>query len=237
MADPRGDLAKLFRKVREDSKLKQAEFARALRVTPTFISQMENEIAVPGVNLVRRMGEKFGADTKRIYALMREVELSKLPDELKPEEEPKARKAAKVPVGHFPVVGLAACGRWQDEGAVDRHPWGEMRTTDLFSDVKASSRAYVVFATGKSMTGSGIHEGDALLVDPRAQLVNGKIALVRVDGKVTIKQWRELEDRYLLTATNADFEPQEMVLKKSEYDDRVAWAHRVTAHRPAVRLL
>ena len=54
--------------------------------------------------------------------------------------------------------------------------------------IKHPSATFFVKATGDSMIGAGIHEGDILVVDRSLEPRNGKIIIAAIDGSLTVKR-------------------------------------------------
>ena len=54
--------------------------------------------------------------------------------------------------------------------------------------VREPSATFFVRAQGESMIGSGIHDGDLLVVDRSMQASDGKVVIVSVNGELTVKR-------------------------------------------------
>lgn len=70
-----------------------------------------------------------------------------------------------------------------------------------------NKNTFYVQATGSSMTGADIHEGDMLLVDPKKEPRNGNIVLVSINGMVSVKRLKKNGEEVLLTPEHPDYDP------------------------------
>ena len=94
------------------------------------------------------------------------------------------------------------------------------RSLDLNEHViKHPSATYFVRASGDSMTGAGIFNGDLLIVDRSLEPVHGKVVIAEVDGQLTVKRLSKLKDRFSLQSENANYPPIEL----QEGNEVVVW--------------
>ena len=85
------------------------------------------------------------------------------------------------------------------------------RSLDLNEHViKHPSSTYFMRASGDSMTGAGIFDGDLLIVDRSLEPAHGRVAVVEVDGQLTVKRLFKLKGRFLLKSENASCPPIEL---------------------------
>ena len=61
---------------------------------------------------------------------------------------------------------------------------------------------FFVRAVGYSMADAGIHPGDLLVVDRSAQVLDGDVAVCRLDGEFTVKRFRRRRDGIVLEPAN-----------------------------------
>ena len=85
--------------------------------------------------------------------------------------------------------------------------------------IKHPSATYFVRASGDSMTGAGIFDGDLLIVDRSLEPVHGKVAIIEVDGQLTVKRLYKLNGRTLLQSENESYPPIEL----KEGNEVVVW--------------
>lgn len=68
--------------------------------------------------------------------------------------------------------------------------------------VKHPSATFYVKASGNSMIGAGIHNGDILIVDKSIKPIDGKVVIAILDGEFTVKRLRMKENGISLIAEN-----------------------------------
>jgi len=85
--------------------------------------------------------------------------------------------------------------------------------------IKHPSATYFVRASGDSMTGAGIFDGDLLIVDRSLEPGHGKIAIVEVDGQLTVKRLFKSKGRFSLQSENMSYPPIEL----QEENEVVVW--------------
>jgi DNA polymerase V len=73
--------------------------------------------------------------------------------------------------------------------------------------IKHPSATYFVRASGDSMTGAGIFDGDLLIVDRSLEPAHGRVAIVEVDGQLTVKRLLKSRGRFSLHSENANYPP------------------------------
>ena len=76
--------------------------------------------------------------------------------------------------------------------------------------IKHPAATYFVRASGDSMTGAGIFDGDLLIVDRSLEPAHNRVAVVEVDGQLTVKRLFKLKGRFLLKSENASYPPIEL---------------------------
>lgn len=98
--------------------------------------------------------------------------------------------------------------------------------------VRDPACTFVWRASGHSMTGAGINDGDLLLVDRGIDPVPGKIVIAVVDGEYTVKRLDVIQGRTVLVAENLDY--SDIVLH--EHTEMTVWGV-VTwiLHAPKIR--
>jgi DNA polymerase V len=76
--------------------------------------------------------------------------------------------------------------------------------------IKHPSATYFVRASGDSMTGAGIFDGDLLIVDRSLEPAHGRVAIVEVDGQLTVKRLCKSKGRFSLQSENVNYPPIEL---------------------------
>ncbi len=98
---------------------------------------------------------------------------------------------------YLPVLGTAAAGM----------PIMAEEILEGFLPVPATmvkKNTYIVRAKGDSMVDAGINDGDLILVNPQPAVDNGEIALIKVDGDVTIKRFFKSNKEIKLRPANSN---------------------------------
>jgi DNA polymerase V len=85
--------------------------------------------------------------------------------------------------------------------------------------IKHPSATYFVRASGDSMNGAGIFNGDLLIVDRSLEPIHGKVVIAEVDGQLTVKRLSKLKDHFSLQPENASYPPIEL----QEGNEVVVW--------------
>ncbi len=71
--------------------------------------------------------------------------------------------------------------------------------------IKKPASTFLVRASGTSMTGANIHNGDILVVDRSLTPKNGSIVLAILDGEFVVKRYFRFGSRIELRAENKSF--------------------------------
>jgi DNA polymerase V len=85
--------------------------------------------------------------------------------------------------------------------------------------IKHPSATYFVRASGDSMTGAGIFNGDLLVVDRSLEPVHGRVVIAEMEGQLTVKRLSKLKDRVSLQSENVNYPPIEL----QEGNEVVVW--------------
>jgi DNA polymerase V len=73
--------------------------------------------------------------------------------------------------------------------------------------IKNHTSTFLVQATGDSMLEAGIHQNDILVVDRGIKPLHGQIAIVALDGQLTVKRLHIKNHQLLLMPENKKFKP------------------------------
>jgi SOS-response transcriptional repressor LexA len=74
-------------------------------------------------------------------------------------------------------------------------------------DPKILPGDFAVIATGDSMVGAGISDGDRVIIRPCPDVENGAIALIAVDNGSAIKHFYKTDVGYKLVSANDSYAP------------------------------
>jgi DNA polymerase V len=78
---------------------------------------------------------------------------------------------------------------------------------------------FFVRVEGFSMSGAGILPDDLLIVDRSQEAINNKIIIAIIDGELTIKRLKIIDDVYWLVPENPDYNP----IRIDENIDFIIW--------------
>lgn len=73
--------------------------------------------------------------------------------------------------------------------------------------VQHPAATFFMRASGNSMTGAGIHDGDLLIVDRSIPPRSGSVVIAILDGELTVKRLKHCGDRPYLTPENPEHAP------------------------------
>jgi len=85
--------------------------------------------------------------------------------------------------------------------------------------VKNHEATFYAKASGTSMIGAGIDDGDIMVIDRSLEPRDGKIAICFVDGEFTVKRIKIKKDGIYLMPENSAFEP----IKVTENNELIIW--------------
>ena len=85
--------------------------------------------------------------------------------------------------------------------------------------VKNREATFYAKASGTSMIGAGIDDGDILVIDRSLEPKNNKIAVCYIDGEFTIKRIVVAKDGVYLTPENPAFQP----IKVTDDNELIIW--------------
>ena len=85
--------------------------------------------------------------------------------------------------------------------------------------VKHKEATFYAKASGNSMIGAGINDGDILVIDRSLEPTHNKIAVCFIDGEFTLKRIKIETKQCWLLAENEDYKP----IKITEENDFIIW--------------
>ena len=99
------------------------------------------------------------------------------------------------------LLGIVAAGEPYQAFAVDE-------TLSVPTTLWGGKSVFALRVQGNSMIDEGIHNGDYLIVEPRATADNGQTVVAEIDGCVTVKKYfREADGQVRLQPANPDLLP------------------------------
>lgn len=85
--------------------------------------------------------------------------------------------------------------------------------------VKNRAATFYAKASGNSMIGAGIDDGDIMVIDRSLEPVNNKIVVCCIDGEFTVKRIKIEKDCVFLVPENKEFQP----IKVTEENELIIW--------------
>jgi len=85
--------------------------------------------------------------------------------------------------------------------------------------VKNHEATFYAKASGNSMIGAGIDDGDIMVIDRSLEPANNKIAVCYIDGEFTVKRIAITKEGVYLMPENKDFQP----IKVTEDNELIIW--------------
>lgn len=82
--------------------------------------------------------------------------------------------------------------------------------------IKNKEATFYAKASGNSMTGAGIDNGDILVIDRSIEPSDNKIAICFIDGEFTVKRIKIINQKLFLQPENDSYKPIE-VLEENEF--------------------
>ena len=71
--------------------------------------------------------------------------------------------------------------------------------------VRNEAATFFLHASGQSMTGAGIQDGDLLVVDRSVEAAHGRVVIAALDGELLVKRLVRREGRVLLVAEHPGY--------------------------------
>lgn len=71
--------------------------------------------------------------------------------------------------------------------------------------VRNEAATFFLHASGESMTGAGIHDGDLLVVDRSVEAAHGRVVIAALDGELLVKRLVRREGRVRLAAEHPGY--------------------------------
>lgn len=170
-----------IRTLRKQNGLTQEQLAKKLGVKPTAVSAWERNANKPLMDKIVIMSEMFDVPLAYFFDV----------EEYDDSYEYK-----------LPLYGRVACGN----GCVVFEETTEYRTTP--KEWIKSGEYFYLKASGDSMVGARIYDGDLLLMRKQNAVENGQIAAVCIDDEVVLKRVYKNGDNFVLQSENPNYPPR-----------------------------
>lgn len=112
-----------------------------------------------------------------------------------------------IDTASFPVIGEIACGE----------PIVMNEEHEVYVDASARIKAdAILVASGNSMIGARIYDGDIVFIKFQSEVENGEIAAVAINDEATLKRFYKFGDSIVLRAENPNY--KDIIIDASNTD-------------------
>ena len=112
-----------------------------------------------------------------------------------------------IDTASFPVIGEIACGE----------PIVMNEEREMYVDASARIKAdAILVASGDSMIGARIYDGDIVFIKFQPEVENGEIAAVAINDEATLKRFYKFGDSIVLRAENPNY--KDIIIDASSTD-------------------
>lgn len=186
-------LGEFLRNARIRADLKQVEVEKKTGINHKSLSNWENNVSKPSADDLITLSNLYSTT---VDSLVGQKEMT-----------PRIPRGANVfpltGMRRAPILGSVRCG----VGGLATQESGEYIIIDDF--YKNPSEIVGFRATGDSMEGDNIHDGDICLVRLMNDVEDGAIAVVVIDGEEgTLKRVRKQPNMIILEASNSAYPPR-----------------------------
>lgn len=197
-----------IKRIREQKHLTQKELSDAVGLSRSNISRIEAGAFKSAkqdilVKLARAFDMNVGDLTAELYGNKEEKPYRSMSSVL---EEAKMRLEA-LEVVEIPIRGHVPAGYPQ---VIEEHADDYVVIPKELLGKKNTDKLYALRISGESLIGDDIQNGDLVIIDPDAHLVDGRIYIVRIDNEVVARHVTRLNGKVRLRSTNGDFKDMDL---------------------------
>lgn len=167
--------------LRKEFKMTQEDLAKKLGVAPTSVSAWERDANKPLMDKIMIMAELFNVPFTHFF----DVEEYTETDEVL-----------------IPLYGNVSCGGGL---VIYETPIEYLATPE---DWLKSGEYFYVRASGDSMVGARIYDGDILFMRKQDEVENGEIAAVCIEDEIVLKRIFKSNDNFILQSENQKYPPR-----------------------------
>ena len=178
------DFSTVFKNLRKDNNLTQAELAKKLGVAPSTVGMYERGQREPDFETLEKIASYFSVNMNTLLGKESEIDII------------SGSLGTKIP-----VLGKVAAG-------IPITAVENILDYEEISSEMASSGEYVALKIQGSSMEPRMYEGDVVIVRVQSNVEHGEIAVVMVDGsEATVKKVQFLSNGILLQPFNPSYEP------------------------------
>ena len=198
------DFAKTIKRLRRERGLTQEQFGKYFNITKTGVSYWESGKTTPSIDMVKKIASFFEVPTDYLIKGINNQVSNKQNCDLisKPSN-----------VVEIPLYSSISCGTGL---FVDDNIDDYIAVPNRF--VKSNKNYFANYASGDSMIGKGIQNGDVLVFEQTQILDNGQIGAFCInDENAVCKTFRKLSNGIvLLESANSTYDPIEIDVMKDD---------------------
>ena len=167
----------------------QQKLAKILNVHQTAISQWETGRTCPDIEVATKMSKIFNVSLDYL-----------LGNKEKKSPELNIKNILPLKTKKVPLLGDIACGK---------PIWAEQTHGEFISVSDDIDADFCLRASGDSMIGARIYDGDIVFIKKQDMVNNGEIAAVIIDNEATLKRvyYYPEKNKIVLNPENPAFEP------------------------------
>lgn len=167
----------------------QQKLAKILNVHQTAISQWETGRTCPDIEVATKMSKIFNVSLDYL-----------LGNKEKKSPELNIKNILPIKTKKVPLLGDIACGK---------PIWAEQTHGEFISVSNDVDADFCLRASGDSMIGARIYDGDIVFIKKQDMVKNGEIAAVIIDNEATLKRvyYYPEKNKIVLNPENPAFEP------------------------------
>jgi repressor LexA len=186
----------MLKELRQQKGLSQKRVAEAVGMSQQNYFQYEKgtyDLREINARTLLKFAEFYNVPTEYLLGEINEQGFFKRDTDIFTKLRPVVRR-------RLPILGQIACGK----------PIVAEANADFYGDIETEIKAdYVYIASGDSMSGARIEDGDLIFIRVQERLENGEIGAIAIDGEITLKRFYYLpeKNRIILKAENPNYEP------------------------------
>ena len=178
------DFSTVFKNLRKDNNLTQAELAKKLGVAPSTVGMYERGQREPDFETLEKIANYFSVNMNTLLGKENAIDIVSTSHGIK-----------------IPVLGKVAAG-------IPITAVENILDYEEISSEMASSGEYVALKIQGSSMEPRMFEGDVVIVRVQSSVEHGEVAVVMVDGsEATVKKVQFLSNGILLQPFNPSYEP------------------------------
>ena len=178
------DFSTVFKNLRKDNNLTQAELAKKLGVAPSTVGMYERGQREPDFETLEKIANCFSVNMNTLLGKENETDIA------------SGSLGIKIP-----VLGKVAAG-------IPITAVENILDYEEISSEMASSGEYVALKIQGSSMEPRMYDGDVVIVRVQSTVEHGEVAVVMVDGcEATVKKVQFLSNGILLQPFNPSYEP------------------------------